>query len=336
MRKIVRPAAVAALAIWCVVARGDELAERALVTRAVHEAWSERAWGRLDDMSRSFANGATTGSGLPKIVLFEGALSEEFDKAAQLGGEPALTSLEEQTLLWEQQHRASAFGVLLHAEALSTHAFFFRGDGWASTVPPEAWAPFKRYEAAAASFLLEHKKAGAHDAGWYAAVIEAAKCLDWDRGRVFSIAAEGAKRYRGDQRIHRAVIDYLSPKWHGDAAQLDDYINRVSNEQGGEPGLELYARLYINVATAYYEENLFEESQVDWPRMRDGLAQIVKEYPTPFNRNMFAHYACAAKDKRTLQALLRAIGDEVVVSRWGRGGMRSFLACKNWSTSPGI
>lgn len=333
MQWIVQIVILVSLALAGLGARADEQSERQIVRQAVHDIWVIRGWDRLADLNRQLdSSGATTGSGLPKILLFEIALSEEFDRASQMG-ESALVSLEEQTLLW-QQHTSSAFAVILHSKALSAHATFYRGKDWASTVRPEAWEPYRRLETAAANFLLDHKQQGQLDAGWYEAAIRAGMRLGWDRSRVLALAAEGIERFPNDQRIHRSMIDYLSPKWRGDAIQQDEYIKRVSGQIRDNSGNELYARLYINVASSYSEENLFDESLVEWPRMRDGLMQIVRNYPTSFNRNMFAYYACVADDKRTTQVLLAEIGDDVVVDRWGRRGMQAYYACKEWSAVP--
>ena len=308
----------------------DEQSERKAIAQAVTKSFEEGRFDELEALSNSFSkDAARTSSGVPKIVLFMVALSNQLRQSR----EADFVRNEQMTEAWFKRYPASPLAVALHADALLSHGYFFRGEGPASSVPPHAWAPFTKYANAAIQFLMDNQAIGKRDAIWYCTLINAARASGWTRSRAMAIADEGVAAFPGDERIYRTVVEYLLPKWGGSAAELDRFIDASTQKLPGT-GSQLYARLYINASTAQYERRLFEESQVNWSRMRQGLEDIIVAYPVPWNLNMFAYYACVARDKPKLRELLNTMGNQVVLGRWEPDAARTFEICRNWALAP--
>ena len=98
-------------------------------------------------------------------------------------------------------------------------------------------------------------------------------------------------------KLYFAGVDYFAPKWHGSASALEDYARSSLNfaQQTGEDAL--YARIYWYASQAQYGLRLFEQSEVDWRRMRRGIAEVLDDYPDPWNIQNFAVFACVADDR---------------------------------------
>jgi hypothetical protein len=90
----------------------------------------------------------------------------------------------------------------------------------------------------------------------------------------------------------------------------------------------MYARL--NWATMDF--SMFKNGQADWPRMKAGFEQMMKEYPDAWNTNNFAKFACIAKDHETLSALIPKIGDAPIAEAW-EDNVNIYRGCQKWAAA---
>ena len=97
----------------------------------------------------------------------------------------------------------------------------------------------------------------------------------------------------------------------------------------------MYARLYSVAADEQFGQALFEESDVDWPTMRQAYEDMLARYPdSPMRLNRYAHMACLAKDKPTLVRLLKQLGPALNADGWGTNPQRSLESCQRWAALP--
>lgn len=83
----------------------------------------------------------------------------------------------------------------------------------------------------------------------------------------------------------------------------DEAVERTYKESG----MELYARIYWQFASFYPDSNIFFDSYADWPKMKQGIKDLLKRYPDPWNINHFAYFSCKAADKEMTKQLISEI-----------------------------
>ena len=248
-------------------------------------------------------------------------------------GEKYCFRMEEKVLKWIKAYPNSPVAHLAYVRALSAHAWFFRGNGYAATVPENAWKPFYHFENLANNYLVKSEKYAVADTGWYALKIGFAKTLGLDEKQFTPLIEEALTKSVNDDRIFYGVMHFLLPKWHGDANQLDKFVSKVVDKTRTQRGMELYARLYAAASQFQYQHQLFSQSRVSWPKMKEGFEDILKRYPDPWNVNIYAHFSCLARDKGKTKELMETIGGNPILLLWEPEGNDVFNSCRNWALS---
>jgi hypothetical protein len=314
-------------------ARADEASQQAEVKGQAAAAFRFGDFVQLDKLHREYqSGGARTPAGVIKLDLFRGGLEWVFRGPAG-ATERYFIELERLTLQWANEEPRSALAHILHAQALHSHAYFFRGTGLANTVPPDAWADFRRYSTLAADYMAKHADVVLADSSGHMLLITIGRSLGWSVDRVMAIAKDGLTKNPQDDDLRFNMLTTLLPKWQGNAVVLDRYINEVTEATRAERGLEFYARLYAAAASEHFEHALFEQSAADWPKMKAGFEDLLRRYPDAYTVNRLAYFACLARDKPVLLDRLEQIGRQPVLSRWGRNPDRTFESCQRWARS---
>jgi len=250
--------------------------------------------------------------------------------------EPYLRELEALTLQWATEHPTSSLAHVLYAKVLVAHAWSYRGGGYASDVPPEAWKDFRNYLERAAKYLEGHADVALTDSSAHVLLMQIGNGLDWDVRQLDAIQRDGLKRNPDDVTLYFAMVTPLLPKWHGNARILDAYIRRATEETRADYGMGMYARLYAGAADLEFGHALFENSLADWPTMKKGYEDMMARFPdSPDRLNGYAHMACLAKDRPTLVKLLGQIGDKINAAQWGPNSERSVEGCQRWAKATG-
>jgi hypothetical protein len=303
-----------------------------LVMEAAEEAFWWGDFASLEQWNDRYRKGvAVDATGASSLDQFRTGLNRVFQQDVK-NAEPYLSELDMMTLQWARDHPRSGFAHALHAASLVRHGWSYRGGGTAKDVPPEAWTDFRRYLERASAYLQEHAEAAFTDSYAHSVLFSIGQGLGWDRARMAAIAEEGRKRNPDDIALVFQMVDYLLPKWGGDAKSLDDYINRVTEATRGKYGTGMYARLY-GVALEDYGNTLFEASLADWGKIKTSYDDMFARYPdSPYRRNRYAFMACIAKDKPTLTRLLAEIGTQVRLDAWGGNPSRALETCRKWAS----
>ncbi len=300
-----------------------------LADQAANVFW----WGEFQALERLNAPlrqpGQRDAGGVAKLRAFRQGLNRVFDVKGAT--EPYHAQLDALTLEWARQQPTSALAHVLHAKALAAHAWWYRGGGYANTVPPKAWAEFEKYLRQAAEYLAANASTAFSDSSAHLALIAIGRGIGWSADRVWSVAQDGLLRNPDDDELYFAALQSHLPKWGGTPVSLDRFIQDVVARTRKERGLELYARLYAEAARAQFEARIFSESAAQWPLMKQGYEDWVQRYPEPAKLNRFAYFACLAEDKATLLDLLEKIGSKPALDDWGRTPLPTLQTCKRWA-----
>lgn len=301
------------------------------ITSASEEAlW----WGDFAEVERQNAHfihlGHTEPDGSSLHGEFRDGLQHVFGNTVK-NAEPFLNEMDILTLQWAAENPKSPMAHILHAQALVAHAWSYRGDGYARDVPPEAWKLFHSYLRRAVDYLKNHADVAFTDSGAHHLMLGIGKGLGWDDEQLAAIAREGLTRNPDDHGIHWAMTISRLPKWGGNAKVLDNYIKEATEQTRAKYGTGMYARLYSMAADSQYNHRLFEDSFVDWKKMKQSYEDLLARYPNNQRRNRYAYMACLAKDKTTLLKLFGEIGTNIEIDKWGINPERNLESCRRWA-----
>ena len=311
-------------------AHGSEQAERQAIWDETRQAFLAGDFAQLDHWAETYrARQLRTGSGQWRLTVFYAA----FNYPRYLYGEfteQTFERMERDVSRWIAERPDSATAGIVLAMTMLNRAWFLRGYETADTVTPAGWQGYLTHNRRANEQLESIRQARDDDPQWFVTAIkvvagEGNRLGDWR-----TIADAGLAAHPRHYDIHAEIVRHNLPQWHGNRERLEQAAQRVANIKGGE-GDMAYARAYWTAADQHYRHELFFGTDADWPRMKSGFEQIVTNYPTAWNRNAFARFACSAQDKATTRKLLEELNENIVLDLWDDKQMPTW--CAEWSSS---
>lgn len=250
--------------------------------------------------------------GRPMLVALSGGYDNAFK--SQPDWSESLSRVE----YLKRKYPDQAFVALAEAIYWKDYAWNARGEGFASSVTPDGWKLFQERLEKAEMVLNDTKAYSAELPVWYDEMILVQSALDRpeeDRDKTF---LEGTKKYRTYYPTYFTMLNFLTPKWGGTWATVDNMIKWSVDNTKEIDGNSMYARLYW-AANGYLPNgtNLFKDTLVSWPKMKQGFEDLMARHPkSKWNLNNFANFACMANDKKTFLALRNQIGKDVIDAAW--------------------
>lgn len=293
-------------------------------------------WGDFAALERQNAGFKKPGSfddeGRLQLMLYRRGL-ERIYKGKVSNVESYLSEVDRMTLEWATTHPQSPLAHILHARALLTHGWSYRGGQYARDVPEQAMRDFQKWLTRAVVYLKDHGDVAFKDSYAHLTLLEIGRALGWDRKQMQAIAAQGLEVNPQDTDIYYEIAFGLVPKWGGDPRSLDDYIRQATARTASLYGTGMYALLYSAAGGNQYEHALFTDSYAEWPKIKQGYEDLLARYPASMEkRNRYAWMACMAKDRTTLLTLLDQIGTSIELDGWGENPERSLEMCRRFAT----
>jgi hypothetical protein len=183
-------------------------------------------------------------------------------------------------------------------------------------VSPEGWEGFRKYLGLAVTHLKRTEVLASQDSSWNVLMLDLGRALSWDRAELQGIYDSGVTKNPDNDALHSAMLTALLPKWGGDLNSVDEFVKAAVSRLPKEKGLIIYARLYALVSDIELKSALFTNPRVSWQTMKAGFDEMVARYPHFDNRNMYANFACMARDRETLKEQLALIGNDYVKKFW--------------------
>ncbi|AWH49590.1 hypothetical protein C1925_10740 [Stenotrophomonas sp. SAU14A_NAIMI4_5] len=304
-----------------------EYAERNFIQEQVDALLRDEDFDTLEALAKRYRrSGETTTSGTPKLTHFYDGFSNlyEAEKIPVGQDDPARDRLTR----WVKRYPRSPTPHLALASALLGRGMAYRGYGYSSTVSPQDSAQFHDYTEAASAVLKDCRKQCASDPNWYARSAFAGMLLGWDATDMLAVVDEGMARYPGYVSIPFQAAQYFSPKWGGTPYAVESTARRALETVPERERPALYARIYWSTAGGFYKSP-FAEKQVDWPLMSQGIDDVLATYPSDWNLQNFAYFACQAKDKAKTRTLMDQIKQSIETNVWWED--EAYYACWRWS-----
>ncbi len=129
---------------------------------------------------------------------------------------------------------------------------------------------------------------------------------------------QGAATFPGYQTLYFTRVNYLLPQWGGNFKQVDDFIRASTTATAATEGASLYAWLYVDVSRKADGE-VFSTTKATWPEMKKSFEDMTTRFPDVWNKNLYATFACRARDRDTTRKLLEELGPKAQLGIWSSG-----------------
>lgn len=210
---------------------------------------------------------------------------------------------------WETTYPKSPHVLIARAEALTSHAWAARGNGYADTVKTDGWRLFGERLQAASTALDKAQALGAENyPGYWSARLTVALGQNAPAKSTLQLAETALNRFPDDAELYGKVCVYLLPRWHGAPGQWEGWLkNQATHARWGAEGMppKLYARVVWRVYRYLYDEPIFDHPAVSWSKTLEGLNQLCTEYPeSAYWKTARVRLAAGAGDR---EAFVKAI-----------------------------
>lgn len=281
-----------------------------LYHRLVSEQVPERNFAELDQIAARLRRGERQASGTWLLPEFYEGLVGGMD-----GDVVARRTLLEQ---WHNEIPESQTAVVALAEWWIDYAWKARGAGWANTVNDESWKLFAERLDVARRTLCTLNSKDVICPHWYHAMLTVALGESWSDADYDKVYNEAITRWPDYYSFYFQKSHHLLPRWGGRPGQWEAYAEDAT--KGHPDGDMLYARIVWSKAVFY--QNVFGESNADWPRTRRGMEGLLALYPAS---GWNLAYACS---------LALDAGDYATLAKWSPG-LRG-IAVPNAPLTPGL
>jgi hypothetical protein len=197
---------------------------------------------------------------------------------------------------WVGQPSQSPHAKIALAQLLINRAWFFRGTGYADSVPPEAWRLVSRYLEESRRVLSEASRIRLADPAWFDIMFFLASAQSWTQVQIDELIRDFRASGRSYISAYQSAGRLMLPKWGGSYERLENFAQRATVDDS-EDGVEAYTRIYWNSV----EAQTLPQSRVSWETMKSGFESMLRKYPDARNLNGLAMYACAAGDAETFR-----------------------------------
>lgn len=301
----------------------NELQTREKLKFKILQLFQDQKFEELDQLALRYQNNnERTKSGLWKLTIFYDAFNAYEHVKDEVFWQYYFDTVDKWVALTD-----SSTAHLVKAQLYRSYAWSIRGGGYASSVPKEAWKPFKKNLAIANDYLDSHKEVAAANPQWYTVKLDILTGLGKDVDTVNQVFNEGVTKFPYYYQIYFNALRYLTPKWHGDAQKIEVFANKAVDITQDIEGMGMYARIYWSASQEQYDERLFYQSDVVWKKMRQGIFDVLDKYPDQWNIQNFAYFSCLANDKKTTRKLMKQVQKPIIMEAWKNENV--YNKCKN-------
>jgi hypothetical protein len=196
---------------------------------------------------------------------------------------------------WRQELPKSATALVVLADIWINYAWEARGRGFADTVTPDGQELFRERMAKARQLLEQAIEMGARDGQAYASLIVVAKAEGWNKVETRKLVEAGRQVDPAYFAIYTSMAEYLLPRWHGEAGDVERFALETANALPGEDGLDAYCHIAYTIHQ--YEPELLYFGRYDRDLLAAAAEVVVVRYPHAANIVPFAALCTLAAQK---------------------------------------
>jgi hypothetical protein len=316
--------------IYSSLAVGDEHSARKQIKTEVAYLLEQERFSELERIASKYRKTKSrTASGTWELTFFYYGINDYAN--TRIKDETFWVSLKAKTQRWIKSYPSSPTPYIAHATVLLRHAWSIRGSGYSNTVSPIQMSLFHDGLEKTLAFLNQHETIASIDPHWHTQTATVLGGLGRHWSELESILDKGIEVEPSYYQLYFSTMYFLLPKWGGSAKELDKFADYAVSKTKDQEGMGLYARIYWSASQYQFEDSLFSATNVSWNKMKQGIFDVVRDYPDSWNTNSFAYFSCLAGDKNTTKSLRDKIGDNVVIKAWRNPDY--YKRCKSWAYS---
>jgi len=232
---------------------------------------------------------------------------------------------------WLAANPDSATARIALAYFYVNYAWRARGAGLADTVEDSQWKVFNQRNARAKSILLEVATFEEKDPFWYHLMQLLARHEGWDKAQARELFEQAIAFEPGYYHYYMEQSRFLLPQWFGEPGDIQAFANDTARRVPEPDGSMLYFWI-LTSEVCYCKEGIGALGQADYPKLRQGYANISKFYGlSNLNANRFAFMASVLVDKPSAHQAFASIVkmDEDI---WG--SEQNFEQFRMWANAP--
>lgn len=155
-----------------------------------------------------------------------------------------------------------------------------RGSGYADTVSERGWETFKTEIRKAAADLKPLLESSDTIAATYASAIAIAMAGNAPLDEMRKLAVKLSKsRHAENAELHRAIMQYLLPRWHGQPGMTEAYALNVAAALQRSDGDALYAKMIADIGRFGGDRGpVTLDMEIDFDRLVDGTKQYYEKW----------------------------------------------------------
>jgi len=237
------------------------------------------------------------------------------------------TAEKDRVVRWRAAFPQSYFVIFAEARFLYGNAWNTRGSGFAGSVSKESWELFSMRLREAEQVLLKAPQQLKDTPLWHNQLLAISLDTDAaqsDRQETFERSVKAWPDYYD---FYDLMLTRLVPRWGGSWDKVDSFIDYWAKRQVQREGTSLYARLYINLANQRITP---DQTRLDWNKMKRSFVDLITRYPDPAFKNLYASYACFARDKTAFEDAMRGLPSNLLMPNYWLSG-HSHEACLRWA-----
>ncbi len=319
-----------AITSGAVISHAGEAEDRKAIREVAANAFKAGRYAELDEMAERFrTERERTGSGIWKLDEFYNGLSIwslETDV-----GEATFDRFEAGALEWTVERPKSITAKLVYAGLLQNHKWFKRGYDFWQRLTPEQRDGFWEYHVKEREYLVSVYTPASADPRWYAMMMENALQERWSDSEFDALVAEASAREPYYYDTWYNAIDRNLPMWGGSYERTGRFIRRVRDITGVADGDTFLARGYWYV----YERDGREAADqlgLNWVEVDKGFDDLIRAFPSQWNINAHAKFACLARDRAKFLKRYVQIKPGLVHEIWDSGAQP--MKCAVWGQDP--
>lgn len=219
---------------------------------------------------------------------------------------------------WKDKMPESRLRPLAEAAMWQRQAWSARGGRFASTVPGESQQIFRERLKLAQTALDNNPDGAVYSPIWHWVALIVAGSTGQPKAEFEKLFDQAVAKFPAYQSLYFTRANYLLPQWGGNFKALDNFIRASAAATAATEGAALYAWLYVD-ASRKLDADLFSATQISWPMMKQSFEDMTGRFPDAWNKNLFATFACRARDRETTKKLLNELGPKAQLGIWSSG-----------------
>jgi hypothetical protein len=228
---------------------------------------------------------------------------------------------------WRAAIPQSYFVVFAEARYQYGNAWNARGSGYAGSVSKESWELFSTRLREAEQVLLKAPQQLRDTPLWHNLLLAISLDTDAVQSDPQDVFERAVKAWPAYYDFYNIVLTRLVPRWGGSWEKVDTFIDYWTKQQASREGASLYARLYINLRSQGITP---DQTRLSWEKMKRSFVDLIARYPDPVFKNLYASYACFARDKAAFVEAMRGLPSNLLLRDYWLSG-HSHEACLRWA-----